>query len=513
MDANPKVNGTPGEVRIEFQLHFESDAASGRRVINCQRRRLLDPRKHSRQKPLAPLLPRSNPRRRSMAAAAAASQGISPGFKFSPSDDELVKLFLLPYLLRQPLPADGLVVVDDPYKAPPWSLLQRNDREMEDDGYFLAPVAGEGRQARVVEGGGKWITQRVEGNGELLVDGMAIEWQKMRLNFHYGEGRSGSTGWVMHEYAVVKPPGIGASHRASYIAFTGHGEKRKRVPDGHLTEDDGQKRKRVPDGHLTEDDGHVAEVGQTTAPPPAAMCGPPQSDQEYFSDQPPNVSCIPQHQNFFPEAEQYRQEQEGQNFFEPIDQERNQEHEGFGDYISDQPPNVSCIPQHQNSFPEVEQYSQEGQNFFEPIDQERDYGQPNYQLPDQSNQEHDGCAYGQQFYFLPQQSNQEFEDYASDQPNYALPDQEFEEFQGYASQQFVGREEEVPVPPAGLNGGDAASNDGGNAAALATEPSSVDSVQHQRDVAPPTDGASLTEEQQQQLDDMAVVEFLKALLT
>ncbi|KAG8070471.1 hypothetical protein GUJ93_ZPchr0006g44446 [Zizania palustris] len=87
--------------------------------------------------------------------AAAASQGLSPGFKFSPSDDQLVQFFLLPYLLRQPLPADGLVVVDDPYKAPPWSLLQRNDRGMENDGYFFAPVAGEGRQARDVEGGGK----------------------------------------------------------------------------------------------------------------------------------------------------------------------------------------------------------------------------------------------------------------------------------------------------------------------------------------------------------------------
>ncbi|KAG8070472.1 hypothetical protein GUJ93_ZPchr0006g41329 [Zizania palustris] len=127
----------------------------------------------------------------------------------------------------------------------------------------------------------------------------------MRLNFHYGKGRSGSTGWVMHEYAVVKPPGIGASHRVSHIAFTGHGEKRKRVPDGDLTEDvDGHKRNRVPDGHLTQDDGHGAEVGQTTAPPPAEMCCPPQSDQEYFSDQPPNVSWVSQHQYFFPEAEQ-----------------------------------------------------------------------------------------------------------------------------------------------------------------------------------------------------------------
>ncbi|EAZ06555.1 hypothetical protein OsI_28800 [Oryza sativa Indica Group] len=180
--------------------------------------------------------------------AAAKMAGLTPGFKFEPSDEQLVQFFLLPYLRELPVPLGGLVIRDDPRSVPPWKLFARNGRGDEEDAYFLAPADGEGRQARTCDGGrGRWITQRLERTGNLRLaggggSGEAVVFEKHRLNYHAGEGRCGSTGWVMHEYAVVKPAALGARHRACHIAFTGHGQKRKRVPDGYVdVEDDGSR--------------------------------------------------------------------------------------------------------------------------------------------------------------------------------------------------------------------------------------------------------------------------------
>uniref|UniRef100_A0A0D9X6R0 NAC domain-containing protein n=1 Tax=Leersia perrieri TaxID=77586 RepID=A0A0D9X6R0_9ORYZ len=165
---------------------------------------------------------------------AAARVGLTPGYKFQPSDEQLVQHFLLPYLREQPVPLLGAAVVrDDPRSAPPWELFARNGRGDEDDAYFLAPADGGGRQSRALAGGrGKWITQRLERTAELVLAGSgSVVFEKHRLNFHAGEGRCGSTGWVMHEFAVVKPAMLGARHRACHIAFTGHGQKRQRVPN------------------------------------------------------------------------------------------------------------------------------------------------------------------------------------------------------------------------------------------------------------------------------------------
>jgi hypothetical protein len=164
----------------------------------------------------------------------AAVPGLTGGFKFTPDDDEVIELYLVPSLRRQPTALAGILIDADPLSAPPWKLFSNNG--LDDDAkeaYFLAPGdTTKSRKVRVCANEGTWVTQRLEKSGELRIDGETFAWQKHRLNFHSGKAKSGSMGWVMHEYSVVAAPQDCASLKICHISFTGHGQKRKRTPNG-----------------------------------------------------------------------------------------------------------------------------------------------------------------------------------------------------------------------------------------------------------------------------------------
>ncbi|PNT67917.1 hypothetical protein BRADI_3g33680v3 [Brachypodium distachyon] len=186
-----------------------------------------------------------------MEAADELGLGLSPGFKFNPEDEELVEYFLLPRLLGQKLPLEGMIYEDDPLRAPPWKLLSDHGRKGEAF-FFAAGHAIHGgssrRQKRTCEGGGCWEGQgqkgRKDGNGDTnnklrVVDSescgaMEVEWKKYMLNFHI-DGEEGSTGWVMHEYVVTAPACLVSptSIRAYRIRLSGHGKKRKREAEDY----------------------------------------------------------------------------------------------------------------------------------------------------------------------------------------------------------------------------------------------------------------------------------------
>uniref|UniRef100_J3LBU2 NAC domain-containing protein n=1 Tax=Oryza brachyantha TaxID=4533 RepID=J3LBU2_ORYBR len=173
---------------------------------------------------------------------------LSPGFKYDPDVEQILRFFLLPYLRHRRLPVDDAVLLDDPTRAPPWTLLDSHGRGRVDEAYFIGPAPGAGRGgrqkvSRSVAGGGKWIKQSTEDSGEVRCYGETFKWEKCRLSFHFNVAagdrrRSHSTGWVMHEYVVVPPPGsaIVANHSACRISFTGHGKNRKRVPDDYVAD-------------------------------------------------------------------------------------------------------------------------------------------------------------------------------------------------------------------------------------------------------------------------------------
>ncbi|KAM0906302.1 hypothetical protein ACQ4PT_016845 [Festuca glaucescens] len=164
----------------------------------------------------------------------AAVPGLTEGFKFTPDDEEVIELYLVPNLRRQPTPLSGVLIDDDPLSAPPWKLFSNNGLDDDaNEAYFLAPGdTTKSRKVRVCANAGTWVTQRLKKSGELRIDGETFAWQKHRLNFHSGKAKSGSMGWVMHEYSVVTPPQGCASLKVCHISFTGHGQKHKRTPDG-----------------------------------------------------------------------------------------------------------------------------------------------------------------------------------------------------------------------------------------------------------------------------------------
>ncbi|KAF0900232.1 hypothetical protein E2562_029742 [Oryza meyeriana var. granulata] len=358
-------------------------------------------------------------------AAAADMVGLTLGFKFQPSDEQLVKFFLLPYLQELPVPLGCVVIRDDPRSVPPWKLFVRNGRGDEDDAYFLAPADGEGRQARTCTSGrGRWITQRLEGTRDLLVGGETVVFEKHRLNFHAGEGRCGSTGWVMHEYAVVKPAALGARHRACHIAFTGHGQKRKRVPDGYV-----------------DDDGEASTSAAAAPPSSTAMSTCP------LLTWPSHAACI---QGYHISPDQSIQ----QHF--PVEQN---------------------IQQHACYESQYQELNNDEQKFLLPeqIKQEHyyEYDQQNCcVLPDQGNQEQHG--YNEQGHFFPGPIDQEV--HACDQQPLLLGGApQPEEPLMSTSQRFPDHEQLLPVGHNGvaIRPQDAASvsNDGGGCGTVqATEP-------------------------------------------
>jgi hypothetical protein len=126
----------------------------------------------------------------------AAQLGLPPGYRFVPTDEELVRLHLLPCILDQPQPRND-IIVDDPLSAPPWALLEKHGRKQE--AFFFAVGqamnAKGNRQKRTCEGHGTWQGQgkrkREEEGKEskkrmrVSVCGSTkeIEWEKYGLNF------------------------------------------------------------------------------------------------------------------------------------------------------------------------------------------------------------------------------------------------------------------------------------------------------------------------------------------
>ncbi|KAL6646836.1 hypothetical protein ACP70R_015530 [Stipagrostis hirtigluma subsp. patula] len=215
-------------------------------------------------------------------SAAARILGLPPGFRFRPSDEELVELFLLPRARGHPALYLGVVIDDDTAaSARPWELLERHGQADGEGGFFFvrsrnSDAKAGARQDRHCDGGGTWRGQKRVYH-DLLVDGEKIEWSKNNLSLQLGQGKkSGSSGWVMHEYTITSPPC--PSLKVCHVAFTGHGQKRKRVPE---------------DDHDDEPTGRRARV----AAPPSASGGTAKSidivqetehvQQSFCMEQPP----------------------------------------------------------------------------------------------------------------------------------------------------------------------------------------------------------------------------------
>uniref|UniRef100_A0ACD5Y3C9 Uncharacterized protein n=1 Tax=Avena sativa TaxID=4498 RepID=A0ACD5Y3C9_AVESA len=140
-------------------------------------------------------------------------QQLPPGFRFHPTDEELVLQYLRRKALARPLPAAVIPVVHAAALPDPWDLPGASEGEA---AYFFSQrqARAGGRRRRAASG--YWKATGKEkpvflqlqgpsgsGNGKRLLVGV-----KSALAFHRGKGKAPltRTDWVMHEYRLAATP-------------------------------------------------------------------------------------------------------------------------------------------------------------------------------------------------------------------------------------------------------------------------------------------------------------------
>jgi len=152
------------------------------------------------------------------AAGEAPPRQLPPGFRFHPTDEELVLQYLRRKVLARPLPAAVIPVLRTAALPDPWDLPGASEGEAS---YFFsqrqAPASGGiGRRRRAASGYWKAAgkekpvfvqLQGPSGNAKRLLVGV-----KTALAFHRGKDKA-RTDWVMHEYRLATAPGAGAADK------------------------------------------------------------------------------------------------------------------------------------------------------------------------------------------------------------------------------------------------------------------------------------------------------------
>ncbi|RAL55017.1 unnamed protein product [Cuscuta campestris] len=130
---------------------------------------------------------------------------LPPGFRFHPTDEELVVQYLKRKVLCCPLPA-AVIPVFDLCKSDPWDLP--GDKEQER--YFFstreAKYANGNRSSRGTASG-YWKATGIDKQIGSCRGGGGVVGMKKTLVFYHGKAPRGArTDWIMHEYRLANAP-------------------------------------------------------------------------------------------------------------------------------------------------------------------------------------------------------------------------------------------------------------------------------------------------------------------
>ncbi|PON98610.1 NAC domain containing protein [Trema orientale] len=189
----------------------------GRESLSAQRAMAAAPPPTS-----PPSLSLSVPSERTRLAPQAKTQAptLAPGFRFHPTDEELVIYYLKRKVCGKRFRFNAITEVDV-YKSEPWDLADKSSLKSRDQEYYffsaLDKKYGNGARMNRATSQGYW---KATGNDRPVRRESKTVGLKKTLVFHSGRAPDGKrTNWVMHEYRLVEEEMERAGGGAGQDAF------------------------------------------------------------------------------------------------------------------------------------------------------------------------------------------------------------------------------------------------------------------------------------------------------